>query len=141
MATPGIPAKLRNRVRKRAANRCEYCGYPQAFCGQPFHCDHVFPTSMEGLTEFGNVVWACPNCNGSKRERIDAFDGVTKQIVALFNPRKDRWEEHFRWSRDRLSIRGKTPTGRATVRLLRMNRKGMRLVRQYLLHLGIHPDQ
>lgn len=37
----------------------------------------------------------------------------------LFNPRRDRWDEHFAYRGG--GIVGRTPTGRATVRLLQMN--------------------
>jgi hypothetical protein len=39
--------------------------------------------------------------------------------VNLFNPRQDRWEEHF--NVNGLIIVGLTPKGRATVWLLQMN--------------------
>ena len=48
-----------------------------------------------------------------------ASDASTAAIVHLFHPRKDRWEDHFSIVGD--VIVGLTPTGRATVWLLRMN--------------------
>jgi hypothetical protein len=35
---------------------------------------------------------------------------MTGQIVTLFNPRKDDWNEHFRWSANGLTLLGKTPS-------------------------------
>jgi len=59
----------------------------------------------------------------------------------LFNPRIDRWDDHFSWSGDALRIRGKTAKGRATVRLLKMNRRGVTIIRMLLLQAGLHPVQ
>ena len=38
----------------------------------------------------------------------------------MFHPRRQRWRDHFRW--DGFRIVGLTPTGRATVAALQMNR-------------------
>ena len=43
----------------------------------------------------------------------------TRTYVQLFNPRVDRWEEHF--AAEGPFITGKTPVARATVALLAMN--------------------
>jgi len=40
-------------------------------------------------------------------------------VAPLFNPREDDWDEHFELREG--YVRGKTPVGRATVRLLNMN--------------------
>jgi len=45
------------------------------------------------------------------------------------------------WSTDSLRIHGTTPTGRATVRLLKMNRRGVTIIRMLLLQAGLHPAQ
>jgi hypothetical protein len=43
----------------------------------------------------------------------------TGELVPLFHPRQDAWDDHFRWNGG--MIIGLTPTGQATVRLLNMN--------------------
>lgn len=58
------------------------------------------------------------------------IDPRTNRSAALFNPRRDRWSKHFRRSRDQLRIYGRTPTGRATVVLLRFNEASEQQVRQ-----------
>jgi len=45
------------------------------------------------------------------------------QIVVLFNPRLDNWQDHFRWSHDCTRIIGHTAFGRATLKALRLNRR------------------
>src|SRR5687767_2387752 len=124
-----VPSTLRRRVRRRAKGRCEYCCHPQALSSGPFHCDHAVPTAEGGLTAPDNLVWACGWCNLLKRDLATSWDAVTQRFVPLFNPRRDAWHEHFRWSRDLLRIIGGTATGRATVRVLQLNRRGTAAMR------------
>jgi hypothetical protein len=46
----------------------------------------------------------------------------------LFNPRVQRWSEHFRWDGHR--VVALTPTGRATVATLELNHHRRMLIRQ-----------
>jgi hypothetical protein len=134
-----IDSKLRRRIRKRAKGCCEYCQYPQIACYASFHVDHFVPETDGGTTTLDNLVWACPTCNGSKHKRAVGVDPKTGAHVTLFNPRLARWDDHFEWSEDKLRIVGTTPSGRATVRALRMNRPAARIVREMLLELELHP--
>ena len=136
-----IPASLRRRVRRRARRRCEYCRHPGSLSTGPFHCDHFLPISSGGRTVSDNLVWACGFCNGSKLAHTAGIDPVTHESVMLFNPRTDSWDVHLEWSADGLTLPGKTPIGRATISLLEMNRRHMKLLRAYLLKVGIHPRQ
>jgi len=136
-----IPAALRIRVRQRARGRCEYCRIPSRACYAPFHCDHHISRAHGGPTSYENLVWACPWCNGSKRERSEFQDPETGLRVPLFNPRRDRWHDHFRWSSDARVIYGRTSVGRATVNCLKMNRRDAKIIRGYLLQLNLHPIQ
>src|SRR5438105_4420421 len=117
MEHPSISPALRRRVRRRASNRCEYCHYPQVVCYAVFECDHITSAAEGGIASFDNLAWACPTCNASKRSHSMASDSVSGSMVPLFNPRLDKWEDHFMWSTDSLRIHGTTPTGHATVRL------------------------
>ena len=139
MSGPHVPAQLRARVRKRAKGRCEYCQYPQQGCYAIFNCDHVLPFALGGPTSYENLVWACPTCNVTKGKQTHGSDPATGDSVPLFNPRLQKWPDHFRWSEDNLRVIGRTPTGRATVRALRMNRHGVARVRTYLIARGVHP--
>lgn len=104
-----------------------------------FHCDHYRPVVDGGTTVASNLIWACPHCNHDKRQLTLAVDPRTRRYAPIFNPRIDRWEDHFGWSADRLEIRGRSATGRATVRLLHMNRSVARHIRYLLLLAGEHP--
>jgi hypothetical protein len=49
------------------------------------------------------------------------MDPDTQQSVRLFNPRTDRWADHFQFLQPSGEIIGLSPIGRATVRTLQMN--------------------
>jgi hypothetical protein len=57
--------------------------------------------------------------NKRKGPNIAGIDPVTNQLVALFNPRRQRWERHFLWNGAFLV--GRTRTARATIRVLDIN--------------------
>lgn len=107
----------------------------------PFSVDHVQPWSAGGATEEQNLAWACLGCNAYKQDSLRAIDPASGSDSVLFNPRKDRWPEHFAWSDDRTRVVGLTPAGRATVHLLRLNREGLLNLRRALTHIGQHPPQ
>jgi hypothetical protein len=134
-----ISPKLRGKVRRRARRQCEYCLMPELAACAAFHCDHYRPIADGGETSDANLVWACPNCNQDKGESTVALDPRTRRYTAIFNPRTDVWHRHFTWSDDRLTIRGKTATGRATVKLLAINRPAAKHLRFLLLLAGEHP--
>ena len=141
MARSYISATVRKRIRDRAGGVCEYCHYPDHACYAPFHCDHCLSRSGGGLTLARNLAWACPYCNGSKGGDAGGFDPATRKTVRLFNPRVDRWTEHFQWAKGGLLIHAITAQGRATIVKLKMNRPSAIEIRRLLLILGEHPLQ
>jgi hypothetical protein len=78
-------------------------------------------------------------CNTYKGAQTEALDPVTKQRVALFNPRHQRWSEHFSWNKDGTHILGRTPCGRATVLAFQLNNAVAVTVRSYWVQAGWHP--
>ena len=66
-----------------------------------------------------NLGFSCNRCNLSKGPNLAGIDSATGNMVALFNPRTDSWDDHFTFHG--ASIVGLTPTGRATVQVLNMN--------------------
>ena len=121
-------AELTEQVQSRAVDRCEYCLMHQALQGASFHVEHIMPASLGGATELHNLAWACPSCNLHKSSRIEATDPNSGDSVRLFNPRTDRWLDHFRWEGYR--VEGLTDTGRATVVALMLNSFRRLLIRQ-----------
>jgi hypothetical protein len=130
---------LRRVVSERANWRCEYCRAPQKATGQMFHLDHVKPKSRGGTNAQHNRALACPHCNLTRREQESAIDPRTGQTVALFNPRRDDWDTHFRWSANRLRLIGRTATGRATIEALKLNADDQIEARKYWYLLGLIP--
>ena len=86
-----------------------------------------------------NLAFACQGCNGHKFTHTTGFDPVTRQKIELFNPRKQKWSDHFTWNDDFTLIIGKTPTGRASVETLQLNREGCINLRGALFAFGKHP--
>jgi 5-methylcytosine-specific restriction endonuclease McrA len=118
-------------VRVRARHRCEYCHFPEAFAELPFHLDHVIAQQHGGPTALDNLALACCYCNRYKGPNLSGIDPESGEIVPLFHPRKQQWDEHFVWQGARLLA--KTPTGRATVHLLQINRADAVAVRRLLM--------
>jgi hypothetical protein len=134
-----ISADLRRLVAERARNCCEYCRYPGRYAPQTLPVDHIIPLENGGLTVIENLAQSCQGCNGHKAAKTSASDPVTGLLVPLYNPRQQRWEEHFAWSEDFLRITGLTPIGRATIEALQMNREGLINMRRVLYATGEHP--
>lgn len=121
MSSEHVPASLQRRVRERARERCEYCGIAQELQEATFHIDHVVPRVEGGATTLDNLALACVSCSLRKGPRRAAIDPDTGVEAALYDPRSQRWGEHLRLAEDGL-LEGLTPTGRATLTLLKMNR-------------------
>ncbi|MCB1233197.1 MAG: HNH endonuclease [Verrucomicrobiae bacterium] len=117
-----MTGELRELVRTRAAQRCEYCGLNQEQLPFAlFHIEHIRPRQHGGKTELGNLALSCQHCNLHKGPNLSGIDPVTDTIEKLFNPRADHWPDHFQSEGGR--IIGLTPQGRATVETLAMNAK------------------
>ena len=95
-----IPSDLRRLVIERAGNRCEYCRYPGGYSPQSLSLDHLTPRHHGGGTSADNLALSCQGCNSHKAARTTARDSLTDAFVALFNPRTQRWRDHFAWSLD-----------------------------------------
>jgi len=88
----------------------------------PMDVDHLIPEALGGPTEEANLWLVCGLCNAFKSNRVNVVESETGEIVAHFNPRYQNWGEHFRWVSNGEIIEGVTPTGRATVSALQLNR-------------------
>jgi hypothetical protein len=84
---------------------------------------------------------SCQGCNNHKYNRTRAPDPVSDQSVPLFHPRRQRWADHFAWSNDSTQILGLTPTGRATVEALQLNRPALVNLRRVLVEACEHPPE
>ncbi len=128
---------MRRRVVVRAGGRCEYCGLSQDGQEATFHIDHINPRVLGGPTALDNLALACVSCSLRKEARRSAPDPRIGRMVALFHPRRQRWTTHFRWKG--VIVVGLTPTGRATVEALQMNRPLILSIREEEAVRGRHP--
>ena len=134
-----VSAVLRRLVIERARGCCEYCLSQASFSTQPFSVEHILPRDKGGLTESENLALSCQGCNNHKYNKTEGIDAVTRQIVSLYHPRQQAWSEHFAWNDDYSLIIGITPTGRATVETLHVNRAGIVNLRRVLYAVRQHP--
>lgn len=115
-----VAAATRRLVRQRAAHRCEYCRTRQL--DEPFltyQIEHVIALQHGGTDAENNLALACSHWNLMKGPNLAGIDPLTGVIEPLFHPHRQSWDEHFEWHE--AVIAGKTPCGRATVRVLAMN--------------------
>jgi hypothetical protein len=96
-------------VARRAQHRCEYCHAPEVVFGYPLEVEHIVPRVAGGGSDAG------------KHARTFGVDPRTGRQVPLFHPRRQLWEDHFRWSATWRLVLGRTAIGRATVTALRFN--------------------
>ena len=132
-----IPRDLDRRVRRRVGGLCEYCRLPHAFDSWPFHVDHILAEQHGGKTRFSNLALACSRCNWNKGPNLSVFNKLTREIIRLYNPRRDRWAEHFRWRGPQLV--GLTAIGRVTIRVLAINHPDAVKLRRELIAEGVCP--
>jgi hypothetical protein len=132
-----VSPRMRADVEHRAGGRCEYCQLSQVGQEAAFHIDHVVPRAAGGATTLGNLALACVSCSLRKWAKQTAVDPDSGEQLPLFNPRADVWAEHFRWDGER--VVPLTPSGRATVAALAMNRPLILAIREEEAAHGRHP--
>lgn len=141
MRRPAIGRALRGRISRDANERCGYCTTSALNSGIPLDVEHIIPVSRGGATELTNLWLSCVSCNRHKSDRIVSTDPLTGVAGPLFNPRADRWHEHFKWSDDGALIIGLTPIGRATVAALDLNDATRVAARRRWVLAGWHPPR
>jgi hypothetical protein len=97
--------------------------------------DHIRARQHGGKTLLENLALACSNCNLHKGPNLSGIDPASGQLVRLFNPRVDRWDDHFRLE-DGVCV-GNTPEGRTTVEVLALNETTLLAARRALLKEGV----
>ncbi|MBA3920900.1 MAG: HNH endonuclease [Nostocaceae cyanobacterium] len=140
-----ISNTTRQAVRERANYLCEYCHSPERLSANRFTVDHIIPRSLEGSDDVSNLALACRRCNERRYNFIAGVDPETQEIVSIFNPRRQKWAEHFVWLEGGVVIRGVTSTGRATCVRLDLNDlrypedDSIRATRRFWIQTGLHP--
>jgi hypothetical protein len=124
-----ISSELRAEVVRRAKFPCEYCLLHEHDAVFPHEVDHIISRQHGGGETSDNLAYACMVCNRYKGSNIASLSAAG-DLIPLFNPRKDRWEDHFRLSG--AIIEPLDSTGEVTVRVMRLNIAD-RVVRRNLL--------
>jgi hypothetical protein len=132
-------------VRKRAHYLCEYCHSSERLSPSRFTMEHIVPQSLDGSDSLENLALACRRCNERRYNIVETLDPQTKQMVPIFNPRKDVWKEHFVWVNSHTVIQGLTAIGRATCECLDLNdtrypeEDSIRATRRLWVKAKLHP--
>ena len=134
-----ISKSLRQQVINEAGYRCEYCRTSSRLIGMPLVMDHILPSYLGGNDERENLAACCYRCNEFKGAKITANDPVTNESISLFNPRLQRWLDHFQWANGGTHIIGITAIGRGTVLALRLNNEDVVQARAIWISLSWHP--
>jgi hypothetical protein len=110
-----------------------------AYSPAPFSAEHIQPRSRGGSHELSNLAYSCQGCNNRKYTSTEAVDPATGEAAPLYHPRRHLWSDHFAWEEDSTWVLGLTPTGRATVDRLHLNRWEVVNLRRLLRLIGEHP--
>ncbi len=135
--TSYVRAELRRLVESRARRLCEYCLIHEDDTYLGCQVDHIIAEKHGGVTDAGNLSYACTCCNRAKGSDIGSVASSTGEFIRLFNPRSDRWIEHFQLNG--VVIEPRTLIGEATVRVLRINELERILERRVLQSIGRYP--
>jgi hypothetical protein len=134
-----ITAGQKDFINERAQRCCEYCWSQLKFSPDPFSVEHIIPLSKGGTSDLNNLALSCQGCNNRKYNLTEAIDPIDGQFVSLYHPRQQLRVEHFIWSDDFSELIGVSPTGRATIVRLQLNREGVVNLRRLLTASHLHP--
>src|SRR5205823_10505338 len=132
-----INPELRRLISDRADHLCEYCLIHEDDSFFGFEADHIISLKHGGLTEANNLAYACTFCNRLKGSDIGSIYWQTKQFYRFFNPRIDKWFEHFQLNG--AVIESITEIGEVTARILRFNNSDRILEREALIEVKRYP--
>src|SRR5262245_24308507 len=122
---------LRRLVADRAEGLCEYCLIHEEDTFLGCQIEHIISEKHGGPTVETNLAYACVFYNRFKGSDVATLSHDTGQISRLFNPRTDKWAEHFRLNDVR--IVGISNIGNATAALLGFNHSDRLLERETLI--------
>lgn len=132
-----LSEKLGKKVAVRAGFICEYCLVHQDDMYSIYQVDHIISLKHGGTSDFNNLAYACPLCNVYKGADIGSIVFPKGKFTRLYNPRTDKWGEHF--ALDRSIIMALTDSGQATIDVLQLNHSRRLPIRELLLQQGRYP--
>jgi hypothetical protein len=135
--TRWISTELRQTIANRAKQLCEYCLIAETDTFYGCEVDHIISLKHGGSTEPDNLAYACALCNRAKGSDIGSISKAG-QFTRFFNPRSDRWCDHFRL--EGATIQPLTPIGEVTTRILDFNDTARLHEREEMIRFGIYPS-
>jgi HNH endonuclease len=133
-----VSAALRQLVAERAEYLCEYCLLHEEDTFFGCEVDHIISEKHGGPTVAENLAYACAFCNRAKGSDVGSIVRRTGTFSRFFNPRIDRWAEHF--VLDGVTIIPLSDIGEVTARILDFNNPDRVLERQTVHGIGRYPS-
>ncbi len=132
-----VSEALQRLVAKRAYRVCEYCLVHERDVYHGCEVDHIHSVKHGGRSVAENLAFACFHCNRHKGADLGSVCVRTGALVRFYNPRTDRWNEHFQVNGGR--IEPLTDIGEVTARLLEFNHPERVAFRKMLVESGRCP--
>jgi HNH endonuclease len=133
-----ISPELRQTIAHRASLLCEYCLIAEADTFYGCEVDHIISLKHGGVSELNNLAYACALCNRSKGSDIGSIS-TTGEFTRFFNPRTDRWAEHY--CLEQAAICPLTTVGEVTARVLGFNDSARLHEREEMIRFGKYPSE
>ena len=134
-----ISSEIRQIVASRANFVCEYCLIAESDAYFKFQVEHIISRKHGGSSELENLALSCVFCNRYKGSDIATLTPESGELIRFYNPRNDRWREHFRLNGVRIEFL--TEIGEATIRILQMNHDDRILEREVLSRRRLYPGE
>ena len=131
--TRWISVELRQTIADRANLLCEYCLISEADTFYGCQVDHIISVKHGGSSELDNLAYACALCNRAKGSDVGSI-ARSGEFTRFFNPRTDRWLDHFRL--EGATIQPLTPIGEVTAHIFRFNDSARIHEREETIRLG-----
>jgi hypothetical protein len=132
-----IGPELRQQVATRADFLCEYCLIVEEDTFFGCQIEHVISLKHGGSSTPDNLAYACVFCNRHKGTDIGSIS-ESGEFSRFFNPRTDRWADHFQLVGIR--IEPITTVGEVTARILQFNHSDQIFEREALNAVGRYPS-
>jgi hypothetical protein len=133
-----ISAELRQTIADRANHLCEYCLIAETDTFYGCEVDHIISLKHGGSSEPENLAYACALCNRAKGSDVGSVS-ASGEFTRFFNPRRDRWDEHFRL--EQATISPLTEIGEVTARILGVNDSARLHEREEMIRFGKYPSE
>jgi hypothetical protein len=133
-----ISSELRQTVADRAKQLCEYCLIAEADTFYGCEVDHIISLKHGGSSEPENLAYACALCNRAKGSDVGSIS-ASGEFTRFFNPRTDRWAQHFRL--EQATISPLTEIGEVTARILGFNDSARLHEREEMIRFGKYPSE